>query len=100
MTPPNLFAGIHAPCCWDGTQDVGMPCACGPEERVLRAYIDGLPNLPPMTAEQKYWCLDEIGSVEGYDRLDYDSIKIRTWLVLFSVHGLTTAEIRGCYDTR
>lgn len=72
MASKNLFAGISAPCCWDGTQDAGTPCACGPDERVLRAYADGLSFLPPMTAEQKNWCLDEIGSVEGYDRLDYE----------------------------
>jgi hypothetical protein len=73
MTPSkNLFAEINAPCCWEGTQDADMPCACGPDERVLRAYIDGLPTLPPMTPEQREWCLSEIESVEGYDRRDYE----------------------------
>lgn len=84
MTKTNVFAGIWVHCCWDGTQDVGMPCACGPEERVLRAYADSTLTLPPMTDEQREWCLDEIGGIEGYDRDEHvqDSDVTLAWTVL------------------
>lgn len=68
----NVFDGLTAPCCWDGTANAGDPCACGADERILRGYADRLPSLPPMTPEQRAWCLDEIGSVEGYERRDYE----------------------------
>jgi hypothetical protein len=69
----NVFEGVYVPCCWDGTQDVGNPCACGEQERVLRSYADNLLSLPPMTDEQRDWCLDEIGKVEGYDRSEHEN---------------------------
>ena len=68
----SIFAGIAVPCCWDGTLDAGMPCACGAEERVLRGYIDGLQSLALMTVAQREWCLDEIGQVEGYRRSEHE----------------------------
>ena len=33
--------------------------------------MDEAPSLPPMTPEQREWCLKEIDSVEGYDRKDF-----------------------------
>ena len=65
----NLF--LHpAPCCMDpeGTGAangplVGSSCSCMREERILHAYSGGYGNLPPMTAEEREWCLDEIASV-------------------------------------
>lgn len=49
----------------------GSYCICGLEERALRAFKGGCaPN--PMTPKQREWCLDEIGSVEGYERSDFE----------------------------
>jgi hypothetical protein len=48
-------------------------CSCMKEERILHAYSGGYGNLPPMTAEERAWCLDEIESVEGYMRQDYEA---------------------------
>jgi hypothetical protein len=47
-----------------------MPCLCPPAELALRSYAAGH-DLPPMTAEQRAWCLDEIGMVEGYSTADH-----------------------------
>ena len=63
----TVFAGIYAPCCLDRTEEAGL-CRCGEDERVLRGYADSTLTLPPMTEEQREWCLDEIGQIEGYDR--------------------------------
>lgn len=43
---------------------------CIDSEMALRHYTYDIP-LPPMTPEQREWCLDEIGHVEGYDRLEW-----------------------------
>lgn len=61
----DVFAGLTVPCCMgsDG-------CICGSSERVLRGYISGT-SLPQMSEKQREWCLEEIGSVEGFDRADY-----------------------------
>lgn len=62
-----LFAGIAAPCC-----NPADGCACSDPERVLRVYAyrpAGM--LPAMTEDQRTACLDEIGSVEGYERADW-----------------------------
>jgi hypothetical protein len=50
----------------------GWYCVCGDEEKVLRAYL-GSSSMPPMTAKQREECLEEIASVEGYDRKDYET---------------------------
>jgi hypothetical protein len=47
-------------------------CVCDRAERTLRCYIRG--GLPPMTPAQREECLAEIGSVEGYDRNDYEGV--------------------------
>lgn len=62
----SVFSGVHVACCM-GDED----CVCGSEERVLRGYIRNDAHLHPMTAEQRKWCLAEIGSVEGYERSQY-----------------------------
>ena len=69
-----------APCCMDPEDTgaangpvVGSGCSCMREERMLHAYSGGYGNLPPMTAEERNWCLDEIESVEGYRRQDYEA---------------------------
>lgn len=41
-------------------------CVCGDDERILRAGV-------PLTADQREWCLNEIASVEGHERQDYES---------------------------
>jgi hypothetical protein len=49
----------------------GDLCVCCSVERVLRLYAGGVEKMPPMTPEQRYECLEEIASVEGYERDDY-----------------------------
>ena len=85
----DIFPNLSVPCCWDGTADAGNPCLCGPEEKVLRAYQDRLPSLPPMTNEQRKWCLDEIESIEGYDWLEYEG---------YSDHDLAHSVLRAWTD--
>ncbi|MGP0171221.1 hypothetical protein ACSVIJ_04985 [Pseudomonas sp. NCHU5208] len=64
----QVFAGLTAPCC-----NPNDSCACSATERVLRGYAYGQPGLlPAMTAEQQSACLDEITSVEGYERPDWE----------------------------
>ena len=48
-------------------------CLCPDTERALRAYIAGR-LMPPMTPEQREWCLTEISSVEGYTRAEYEGV--------------------------
>lgn len=47
-------------------------CACPAEERALRGWQDGQ-KMPPMTPEQREYCLEQIGQVEGYRREDYEA---------------------------
>jgi hypothetical protein len=58
-----------APSC--GWCESGGPCACTPSERALHAWLHRK-LVKPMTPEQRAWCLDEIGSIEGYNRADYE----------------------------
>jgi hypothetical protein len=85
----KAFYGVKVPCC--GEPDEG--CACGGDERVLRAYKRGEGDLKPMTQDQRQWCLDEIGQVEGYDIKDY---------VQYSdadlAHGVLSAWTDYCRD--
>lgn len=63
----EAFDGITAPCC-----NPGEACACSCTERVLRVYAyHPAGKLPAMTDDQRTACLDEIGSVEGYERQDW-----------------------------
>lgn len=60
-----------APClCFDGgpfdKDDDGPGCMCGISERALRAGV-------ALTQEQREWCLNEIASVEGHSRKDWES---------------------------
>jgi hypothetical protein len=77
---PNPFAGMSVPCC--GGYGDGN-CVCGENERVLRGYLRK-ELLPPMTAQQRQWCLHEIDSVEGWSAADYvnesDNVLARTVL--------------------
>lgn len=43
-------------------------CMCMQAERALRHIAAG--NGPPMTAEQRAWCIREVVSVEGYSESD------------------------------
>jgi len=64
----TLFAGITTPCmCFPPEEG----CMCEDVERVLRAYASTRP-MPVMTPTQREACLEEIQSVEGYDRTDYE----------------------------
>jgi hypothetical protein len=69
----SIFDGLETGCC----EGAGYPfanadCICGADERILRGYIREDPKLPPMTQAQREWCLNEIGSVEGYTRSDFE----------------------------
>jgi hypothetical protein len=64
----NIFVGLQVKCCNHPT----IICVCGDQERILRGFMREDASLPPMTAVQREWCLNEIGSVEGYDRKDYE----------------------------
>ena len=55
----------EAPCCQPGDS-----CVCGPMERVLRAYCDGV-DMPAMTKEQREECLRQIDSAEGYEASEH-----------------------------
>jgi hypothetical protein len=50
------------PC--QGCDETG--CWCGLTEKALRAGV-------ALTPEQREWCLNEIGSVEGYKRSDHEA---------------------------
>ena len=59
----GIFPEYPCACYDDPTQ-----CVCGTQERALRNVIAG--KAPPMTAEQRAWCREEITRVEGYDETD------------------------------
>lgn len=69
----NVFDGLYAGCCnHEGYPFAAADCICPAQERVLRGYIRNDSNLPVMTPAQREWCLEEIDSVEGYDRKEYE----------------------------
>lgn len=55
--------------CCVGDQFINT-CCCGTTERVLRAYVAGKVLLP-MTGDQRTWCLNQIGQVEGHTVSEY-----------------------------
>ena len=55
--------------CW--LPDGEVPCACSADEKAMRFWAC-YGATQPMSAAQRAWCLDEIGSVEGYERSDYE----------------------------
>lgn len=59
-----------APCC---APDYPGGCVCPPAEMALRGWSDRRDGMPAMTADQREWCLNEIGQVEGYQRAEYES---------------------------
>ncbi|ACL58504.1 hypothetical protein [Methylobacterium nodulans] len=69
-TPFDVL-GDSLPCRCPGMgydPDLGLDlCACIAAEKALRAYRDRR-HLPPMTDEQRAWCLSEIERAEGYER--------------------------------
>lgn len=72
MSPdlPDLPAVPVKCVCYDSQ---AQPCVCLPTERVLRWWSQqGNAGCNLMTAAQREWCLDEIASVEGYKREDYE----------------------------
>jgi hypothetical protein len=68
----NEIAWPAAPCCWPD-HPAGR-CVCSNTERALRAWGDNVPGImPPMTLEQREYCLAEIDSVEGWKRVDHEA---------------------------
>jgi hypothetical protein len=65
-----LGAGLPCRCPGMGEFDGVELCACPAREKALRAYMDRR-QLPPMTDEQRAWCLSEIEQVESYSADDY-----------------------------
>lgn len=56
--------------CYSDERD---PCVCGLTEKALRWWCrEG--TTQRMTPEQREWCLNEIESVEGYRRGDYEFV--------------------------
>lgn len=68
LAEPSGLTWPTVPCCIAGRMDMG--CVCGPDERALRGFIQGTAR-PAMTGEQREWCLDQIGQVEGWKREDH-----------------------------
>lgn len=56
-------------CCSPDLRD----CICPPEERALRGWKGAAQPMPPMTPEQREYCLSEIGQVEGHKRSDHET---------------------------
>lgn len=56
----------EAPCCAEPSS-----CVCPQEERALRAWSTEKP-MPPMTDNQREWCLREIDQVEGFRRREHE----------------------------
>lgn len=61
----------EVPCCMSSDSDFAG-CICGREERSLRGWSTGRLSVS-MTPEQREYCLQEIGRVEGYDRAEHQS---------------------------
>lgn len=62
----NAIIWPETECVCVGHPEAAHGCVCPPEERALRAWMNGK-EMPPMTDEQRQWCVDEIGKVEGYE---------------------------------
>lgn len=62
----------EGPCQCVGHPLAAKGCVCLPTERALRGWQSGA-ILVRMTPEQREWCLQEIGRVEGCDRADYEN---------------------------
>lgn len=58
--------------CCDADMRADGHCACGPTERILRAWIDER-LIVPMTPEQREWALDQINQVEGFERAEHET---------------------------
>lgn len=59
------FQGMPLPQCVQDACEYQNIC-CG-DEAALRHFTYNRNDIPPMTPEQREWCLAEIKSVEGYD---------------------------------
>jgi hypothetical protein len=77
---PVLFADPAACCSGPGAPG----CACGREERALRAIC--FKQYRPMTPAEREWCKQEITRVEGYSPQDAEgtdaevaSVVLRAW---------------------
>ena len=65
MDMPGPIPAVPCQCFAPADLDEDYGCQCGDTERALRAGVT-------LTPEQREWCLNEIGSVEGHERADYE----------------------------
>jgi hypothetical protein len=66
----ELFATMWLPgCVCAATYRRPYECVCPRAEAGIRWVAEGRSEF---TEEQREWCLDEIGQVEGYERGDYE----------------------------
>lgn len=70
MTKTDLGWPTTDYCCIPEEVACAADCMCGRDERALRAYVDGK-IVVPMTDSQRAFCLNEIGTVEGYDAKEH-----------------------------
>lgn len=59
-------------CCMAAPGHEPFGCVCPTEEKALRGWMRSDAAMPAMTTEQREYCLQEIGRVEGYDRSEWE----------------------------
>ena len=76
----NIFPNIKLGCYCINRRTAEKPeiCLCGPEERIIRAYIDEVIT-DPMTPEQRGWCVSSADwAGEGhYNRPELEAMNDR-----------------------
>lgn len=67
-------------------------CVCGETEKALRGWCNGRIT-QKMTPDQREWCLQEIDSVEGYERQHYQTCSDE-----LLANGVLSAWVDYCRD--
>lgn len=84
--------------CFDAEAVAEYGCLCGDDERALRAWA--YPSkliMPPMTAEQRAWCLSQIRQAgDATDQPDDDSLTL--WTDRDYASGALSAWVDYCRD--
>ncbi len=81
--------GVYSDCFCYGDNE---GCACGPEEKALRLFADGLVS-EAMSPSDREWCLSEIERVEGHERAEHTTDTDREL-----ANGVLTAWTDFCRD--